>query len=330
MPRRPYIMKNTQREEAQQLFFQSNLTKTDIASRLNVSRRTITLWSHQGNWDTLRRSARSMPAMVAEKCYHLLNQYTTGLLGDNYTAASINIKHAQTIHLLASSIRKIKNRSTVNESMEMFNFFLDGLTRRNPALAAQVAPELEEYIGARAATSTNDHLTDEFASDASVPFPADELKEQLADEKDEAAINEEFEEFLRQREEAAMSAAPPPTGDDPMAVEPESDDNPPVNTDTDQQLSPIEQDPTLGADPFSIDLHHDSDDEEEEPTPAYTKEQVNDILRFCDDVMEKTSKRIEEEDPDFFARRRLRPWVRITPPIVNQEQNESNPQPTNT
>lgn len=193
-------MKAQEREQAQYLYFQTDYTKGQIAEMLKVNRHTISMWAHQGNWDKLRKSARTLPALVAEKCYHLVDSYTSGILGDAYTAQNINIKHAQTIHLLASSIKKLKNRSTVNETMEMFNFFLDNLNRRNPALAAQIVPEVDEYLRARGDASVNDHLTSAFSEDGSIPFPADEYTEHSLDQQDADLLNQEFEEFLHTRQ----------------------------------------------------------------------------------------------------------------------------------
>lgn len=193
-------MKAQEREQAQYLYFQTDYTKGQIAEMLKVNRHTISMWAHQGNWDKLRKSARTLPALVAEKCYHLVDSYTSGILGDAYTAQNINIKHAQTIHLLASSIKKLKNRSTVNETMEMFNFFLDNLNRRNPALAAQIVPEVDEYLRARGDATVNDHLTSSFSEDGSIPFPADEFAEQSLDQQDADLLNQEFEEFLHHRQ----------------------------------------------------------------------------------------------------------------------------------
>jgi len=193
-------MKSQEREQAQYLYFQTDYTKGQIAEMLKVNRHTISMWAHQGNWDKLRKSARTLPALVAEKCYHLVDSYTSGILGDAYTAQNINIKHAQTIHLLASSIKKLKNRSTVNETMEMFNFFLDNLNRRNPALAAQIVPEVDEYLRARGDASVNDHLTSSFSEDGSISSPADEFVEQSLDQQDADLLNQEFEEFLHHRQ----------------------------------------------------------------------------------------------------------------------------------
>jgi hypothetical protein len=197
-------MKNKLREDARSLFIESGLTKTEISEQLQVSRRTITLWAHQDNWDTLRMSMRTMPSLVAEKCYHLLHQYTSNILGDRYSSANMNIHQAQIIHLLASTVKKLRNRSTINESMEMFNFFLGGLQRKDANLAAQVAPQIEEYLTCRAAVSANDYLTSDFSDDASIPFPDLEIREQWADEKDAGQISEEFAIFLEQRAAATQ------------------------------------------------------------------------------------------------------------------------------
>lgn len=221
-------MKAQEREQAQYLYFQTDYTKGQIAEMLKVNRHTISMWAHQGNWDKLRKSARTLPALVAEKCYHLVDSYTSGILGDAYTAQNINIKHAQTIHLLASSIKKLKNRSTVNETMEMFNFFLDNLNRRNPDLAAQIVPEVDEYLRARGDASVNDHLTSTFSEDGSIPFPADEFTEQSLDQQDADLLNQEFEEFLHHRQpytEPIPAVEEQDSATEPNTPAPTSDDN---------------------------------------------------------------------------------------------------------
>ena len=242
-------MKSAEREQAQYLYFQTDYTKGQIAEMLKVNRHTISMWAHQGNWDKLRKSARTLPALVAEKCYHLVDSYASGILGDPYTSQNINIRHAQTIHLLASSIKKLKNRSTVNETMEMFNFFLDNLNRRNPALAAQIVPEVDEYLRARGDATVNDHLTSSFSEDGSIPFPADELTEQSLDQQDADLLNQEFEEFLHQRQpytepipaveeqdSPTEPDTPAPTSDDSSeSVEPE---NAGMSLSMDRSLSP--------------------------------------------------------------------------------------------
>ena len=205
-------MKNKQQEKAKSLYFQTNMTKSQIAEKVGVNRKTVLFWSKQDNWDKLKMSAHNTPSLVAEKCYHLIDQFASALLVNDTGYSSLSLKHAQTIHLLASSIKKLKNRSTVNESMEMFNFFLEGLNRRDPALAEQVAPQIEEYITIRNSASANDFLVEGFNPDGSMPFPEKELHEKWEDEMEYEELTSEFEEFLKIREaRKAAKNDPPPT-----------------------------------------------------------------------------------------------------------------------
>jgi len=186
-------MKNEQKEEAKTYYFQTNMSKIEIANAIGVSRRTILRWCKEDNWEKLRQSSRHMPAIVAEKCYYLIDTFTSRLLQDP-SLAFITLKDAQTIHLLATSIKKLKNRSTINESMEMFNFFLEGLKRKDPQLAADVLPEMEEYIAARADREVGDFLMDGFGKNGVMEYPDKETAEQYADTEDLEALEKQIRE----------------------------------------------------------------------------------------------------------------------------------------
>ena len=212
-------MKNQQHEEAKNLYFQSDLTKTEIAARVGVSRKTLLFWAKKDNWDKLKMSARNTPSLVAERCYYILDQFTSTALMNGVAYNTFHLEHAKTIHLLASSIKKLKNRSTTNESMEMFNFFLEGLKRRKPELAELIAPQIEEYIESRADLEVNDYLVEGFNSDGSLPFPEKEFMEKQQDDKEYEEVMKDFEQFLEARE-AEKSGDNPPA--DPSAPVPES------------------------------------------------------------------------------------------------------------
>ena len=199
-------MKTEQQEQAQDLYFNTSLSKTEIAARVGVNRRTVLLWCQQGNWDKLRASARHMPAIIAEKCYYLLNAFADSLLREGIANVNFTLKHAQTINLMCTSIKKLKNRSAINESMEMFGFFMDGLKRRNPELAEQVKPEIEQYILVRENQDSNDFLLDGFNPDTTMPYPEAEIREQFEDEADNQQIMKEFAEYVKQRDTAPLPA----------------------------------------------------------------------------------------------------------------------------
>jgi len=203
-------MKNEQQEQAKEFYFQTNMSKTEIAEKVGVARKTVLFWSQQGNWDKLRMSARNMPSLVAEKCYYIIDQYMNSLLteGNATSYSRLQLKHAQTIHLLATAIKKLKNRSTVNESMEMFNFFLDGLSRREPELAEQVAPQIEKYISIRKNVDTTDYLMEEFTHDGKLPFTDADIRERRSDEDNNEELLHDFETFLKTRKESQQNNPP--------------------------------------------------------------------------------------------------------------------------
>ncbi len=204
-------MKNKQHDQAKELYFQTNLSKTEIAEKVGVTRKTVLFWAQQGNWYQLRKSARTLPSIVAEKCYYLVDQYASHLLTDGAIMANFSLRDAQVLHLLAGTIKKLKNRSTVNESMEMFNFFLENLNKRNPGLAEQVSPEIENYIDTRRRIEKNDVLLEEFNDDGSLPYRHKQQQEQWQDEDDNAQLWNDFETFLETRAAGAAT----PAGDTP-------------------------------------------------------------------------------------------------------------------
>ena len=132
-----------------------------------------------------------MPALVAEKCYFILDNIFTRMV-DESSYLPVTFKEAQTVHYLAATIKKLKNRSTINESMEMFNFFLEGLKKKDPKLAAQILPEVEEYIAARSNKEVTDFLHEELKKDPD-PNAVDKVQlEQYADKEDLDAFDEEL------------------------------------------------------------------------------------------------------------------------------------------
>jgi hypothetical protein len=195
-------MKNDKHQQAKNLYFQTDLTKTEIAAQLGINRRTVMLWTKQGNWDELKKSAEHLPSLVAEKCYYLLDQFATRLLFDGAVVSQISHKDADVINKLASSIRKLKNRSTTNESMEMFNFFVNDVKKKNPQFAEEMMPYIEQYIATRKDIDMSDFLTNRFSENAIVQAQNREVQEHYLDQKDLEAFKTELEKAGGNRQAA--------------------------------------------------------------------------------------------------------------------------------
>jgi hypothetical protein len=153
-----------------------------------------------------------MPTLIAEKLYRLVDGVASSLLADPYALHNITTKHAQTIHLLTTSITRIKNGCTLSETMEQQNHFLEGLPRRNPTLAEQIVPYLDEYNSCQASFSNVSYPTSQYAPDGSIPFPVEQITENALDRQDHTQLQSEIEEFLitKQANEKTTLSTPTP------------------------------------------------------------------------------------------------------------------------
>ncbi len=206
-------MKTNQRQQAEELYFQSSLTKTAIANEVGVSRRTITSWAQQGNWDQLRRSVRNMPILIMDKCYHLLNLYVSERLGDYYSAVSITKDQTQVIHQLTSSISRLSKRCSGSEYMQLANSFMEQLTHRAPHLADEARTIVDDMVYDYQPYHEQSFLTSEFDKNGLIPYPFDEVKEGWKDE-DEASNPAPPDDPVADTKEPKPDTPPPPIYDE--------------------------------------------------------------------------------------------------------------------
>jgi len=231
-------MSNEQQAKAKQLYFQTDLSKTQISELVDVPRRTLHYWIKEQNWDRLKRSAAHMPSLLAENCYHLIGRFSRQLLSEDRIMRPVTHKEADTLHKLVISANKLKNRSTLNESMEMLGFFMDRVSRKSPELAKEIMPFVDDYINDRGNVYISDFYPQEFNEMGLIPKPDDneEVKLDLQDifEWTETGTILDIEQFRCMDEQPAPQPAETSTAtitetptETPQAKETET---PPINT----------------------------------------------------------------------------------------------------
>lgn len=141
--------------KARKLYFQSTLSKTEIATALGIPRRTLHHWIKEQNWEYQKQCASHMPVMIAEKCYNVLNHYADMLLAPERAGTLLSHKEADTIHKMTVSIGKLKTAATLNESMEMFSHFLASVNRSSPEMAKAIMPLVSGYVATAASNSVS-------------------------------------------------------------------------------------------------------------------------------------------------------------------------------
>ena len=146
-------MQNTKQDQARNLFFQTDLGKTEIAEMLGIPRRTLHHWISANHWDRQKQAAAHMPAFLAENCYHIIARLQEHLMSDERANMPITYREANTIHKLMLTVGKMNSRATLNESLEMMGGFLESVQTNAPAMVPQVIPLVETYIATRSAVT---------------------------------------------------------------------------------------------------------------------------------------------------------------------------------
>jgi len=181
-------MKTEQQEQARDLYIQTNLSKTEIADKIGVSRRTVYQWSVDNDWDVLRQSARCMPSILAQKVYHLIGHFTDHLLQRDSAYQSVNKDDVYVLGRLVNAVTKLKAGSTASENMETFTLFMEGLKQKDGFLFEELGPHVNEFITSKATLAHNSFLMNGFEKNGTKPFPEKDLQEKWQDEKDHEAI----------------------------------------------------------------------------------------------------------------------------------------------
>ncbi len=191
-------MINEKKHQAKTLFFQSGLNNTQIASLLNVSRRSISTWVKEGDWARLKQSAKYLPSMLAENCYHIIGHLTESYLSESRMTNPITFKEIEGLHRLTLTAKKLQNRCTINENMELFGYFMEMVSQRDPELARNIHPYIDEFISARASVYTHHIQPDTFNSLGRIPVPEVDNTEAQLDRREEYLSDPDVIEAYKQ------------------------------------------------------------------------------------------------------------------------------------
>lgn len=175
---------NAKKTQARELYAQSELNKTQIAAIVGVSRRTISTWVLQENWNRLRNAAHHLPSILAENCYHIIGHLTEHYLSESRLTRPVTHLEADTLYKLASTINKMGKRTALNESMEIVTGLLHFIQQQSPKLARQLSPHIRQYLASRASVHTSALMPPAFSGpDGHIPPPT---PAQIAEREKEA------------------------------------------------------------------------------------------------------------------------------------------------
>ena len=155
-------MKLEQQQQAQHLFFQTDLSKTEISEALGIPRRTLSYWAKENNWDRIKKSAQHMPALIAENLYIAMARLSDSFITEDRMMKPVTKDEATTLHKLYLTATKLKNRATLNENLEMLKYFMEHIDSKDPKMADLIKPFVDDYIATRAKVQPGQFLSDKF------------------------------------------------------------------------------------------------------------------------------------------------------------------------
>jgi hypothetical protein len=207
-------MQNEKKHQAKTLFFQSGLNNSQIAALLNVSRRSISTWVKEGDWNRLKQSAKYLPSMLAENCYHIIGHLTESYLSERRLTNPVTYKEIEGLHKLTLTAKKLQNRCTLNENMELFGYFMEMVSQRDPELARSIHPYIDEFVSARASVYTQHIQPDTFNAMGRIPVAEEDISELQLDRQEEYLSDPDVIEAYKR------CGIPHPYDEQPVAEQP--------------------------------------------------------------------------------------------------------------
>jgi transposase-like protein len=184
-------MKLEQQQQAQHLYFQTDLSKTQIADALGISRRSLHYWIRDNNWERLKMNAEHIPSCIAENCYYIMGHLTDSLLSERRADNPVTPQEVNMLYKLTLTINKLKARSTTNESMETLYRLSDNINKKDPELAIGLQPHINEYIATRAAANKGTFMPERLNSSGYISKSEQDAEEERLDQLDLEAWAEE-------------------------------------------------------------------------------------------------------------------------------------------
>ncbi|MBS1585288.1 MAG: hypothetical protein JSS82_07030 [Bacteroidetes bacterium] len=124
-------VKEQQQEKARELFFQTDLNRTEIAAQVGVSEKTIYLWTKAGDWRKLKSASRLMPSLIVEHFYSQIQELNDNIRNREPGQRFPTVQEAEVFRKLVLTAERIKKKQTRGEYSEMFQKFMQWLLPQN-------------------------------------------------------------------------------------------------------------------------------------------------------------------------------------------------------
>ncbi len=133
------------KEQARRLFFQSKLTRPQIAAIVGIAPRTLFDWIREGDWKSARNTAANAPALITEHYYNQLNALNAAIK-ERRDRPYPTKDEAEIMRKLSMTIKQVKLRHSVADTTEIFTLFSNYLRKTKPDLLQHMLNSMSSYL----------------------------------------------------------------------------------------------------------------------------------------------------------------------------------------
>ncbi|MCD6010647.1 MAG: helix-turn-helix protein [Flavipsychrobacter sp.] len=139
-------MENEKKQQARNLYLQSDLTQAQIADIIGVSQKTVSQYVNENKWQLLKDRAKQMPALFLEQMIGELEDINQVIASRPKGERHPTLQEAEVRRKIMYSMASVKERQSVGTHIEAVINFLAHVAEENPEHARLIARYSDQYF----------------------------------------------------------------------------------------------------------------------------------------------------------------------------------------
>jgi Transcriptional regulator, contains sigma factor-related N-terminal domain len=131
---------------AKMLYLNEHLTQKEVAERVGISTRTMSVWVNKEKWDTLKTSMTITREQQLANLYRQVAAINEAITGREEGKRFASSKEADIINKLATAIDKMERDSGLSEAISISKKILKWLRPINPTQAKDLSYVFDSFI----------------------------------------------------------------------------------------------------------------------------------------------------------------------------------------
>ena len=138
------ITKKEERNYAQILYVNENLTAKEIAKRVGVTEKTMGRWIEDGKWKDLRKSMLVTKQNQIVRLYNQLEALNNDIASREKPIP--NAKEADIMAKITTSIQRMETEASIAETIEVAKSFINFVREYDLKLAKEITEHFDSFI----------------------------------------------------------------------------------------------------------------------------------------------------------------------------------------